>query len=113
MHEPPKASSDDAMHGPPSSLLRVAQQFALEHSERRTSYIGRFSGLIEGKSVISSVVEKSKGILKIIRSLRVGRDDNLVYFERSRRMSHLAVYCVWRSGSYLSEAKKNVLYWPL
>ena len=56
---------------------------------RRTSYIGRFSGLIEGKSVISSVVEKSKGILKIIRSLRVGRDDNLVYFERSRRMSHI------------------------
>ena len=49
MHEPHKASSDDAMHGPPSSLLRVAQQLALEHSERRTSYIGRFSGLIEGK----------------------------------------------------------------
>ena len=38
------------MHEPPSSLLRVAQQFALEHSERRTSYIGRFSWRIEGKS---------------------------------------------------------------
>ena len=27
--------------------------------------------------------------------------------ERSRRMSQLAVYCVWRSGSHWSEAKEE------
>ena len=35
-------------HEPTSSLLRVAQRFALERSGRRTSYIGRVSGLIDG-----------------------------------------------------------------
>ena len=51
-----------ATHEPPSSLLRVAQQFALKRSERRTPYIGRFSGLIEGLLFCHS--ERSRGILE-------------------------------------------------